>query len=112
MANRMSGHRPGGGIKSNKVIHKPQMKSEPRAQGYRPPAVSQIGQSLGNHVTERTGTVKGGVERPATTAGYQAPPGVNLNAKPNVMPCGTQHGLAEPKALPPGRPVVLERGRS
>ena len=111
MANRNSGHRAGGGIKSNKVIHKPQMKSEPRAQGYRPPAVSQIGQSLGNHVTERTGKVRGAIE-PAKTGGYNPPSGVNLNAKPTVYGCGTQHGLTAPRELPPGRPVVLERGRS
>ena len=84
------------------------MKSEPRAQGYRVPAISQIGQSLGNHTTERTGTVKGGVERPAKTAGYNAPPGVNLNAKPNVLACGSQaqHGPVAGTTKPAGRDIL------
>jgi len=107
---RLSPGGPGGGLGSKRVVHAKSLKAEPRAQGYRPAAVSQIGESLGNHTTDRSGTVKGAIE-PAKTPGYNPPPGVNLIAKPTVYGCGTQHGLTQPKALPPGRPVVLERGR-
>jgi len=83
----------------------------PRNVGVRPQAVSQIGQSLGNHATE-TGRVLRGAIEPAKTPGYNPPIGANTNSKPNVHPSGSQHSLAEPRKLPTGRPVVLERGRS
>jgi hypothetical protein len=47
----MRGHRPGGGIASNKVVHRPHGKTEPVANKYRPQGVSQYGQMQGNHVT-------------------------------------------------------------
>src|SRR5262249_6726394 len=45
------GHRPAGGISSNKVVHRPHGKTEPVANKYRPQGVSQWGQAQGSHVT-------------------------------------------------------------
>src|SRR5215469_3984140 len=47
----MKGHRPAGGISSNKVVHRPHGKTEPRANAYRPQGVSQWGQAQGSHMT-------------------------------------------------------------
>jgi hypothetical protein len=49
----MTKSRAGGGINSNKVVHRPHGKTEPRANAYRPQGVSQYGQLQGTHVTAR-----------------------------------------------------------
>jgi len=103
--------RTGGGFKSNKVVHRPSPKVEPRSQGIRPQHVAQIGGKYGDHAMEAGGKKLNPIE-PAKTRGYNAPIGPNVNAKPNLHPTGSQHGLAQPRELPAGRPVVLERGRS
>jgi len=108
MANRNSGHRPGGGAGSRQVKSISDARHRnPRNQGYRPQAVSQIGQSLGNHVTERTGKVRGAVE-PAKTRAYDPPVGADTNSKPNVLACGTQaqHGAVAGKPAAQGRDIL------
>jgi hypothetical protein len=56
------GHRPGGGLASNKrkevAVRYGQRAEEVRHQG-----VAQIGSSIGNHVTDKRGTVGRGVEK-------------------------------------------------
>ena len=47
----MAKSRAGGGINSNKVVHRPHGKTEPVANKYRPQGVSQYGQMQGSHVT-------------------------------------------------------------
>ena len=51
----------GGGIRSNKLVNKP-VKTGSRAEAVSERGTSQIGQSLGNHITDRRGTVSGAVE--------------------------------------------------
>lgn len=100
----------GGGINSRQVrSSNGGRKAEPRSQGIRPGAVSQIGSALGNKAMESPRKLNPAV--PARTPGYNAPVGANVNAKPNVHPSGGQHSLVQPRNLPAGRPVVLEPGR-
>jgi hypothetical protein len=47
----MSGHRPGGGLHSNKVVRKPVLTGAART-GITPGHAGQIGSALGNHGTE------------------------------------------------------------
>ena len=101
----------GGGIGSNKVKSGAVgRKVEPRAKGIHPGHVAQIGTALGNHATGKGKPVTGAII-PARLPGYNTPTGVNLNAKPVVHPSGGQHSLSQPKPLPSGRPVVLERDK-
>jgi hypothetical protein len=53
MATNRSGHRPGGGIASNKVVHRTGPKVEPRSKGVNPGGAGQLGQAQGNHITDR-----------------------------------------------------------
>jgi hypothetical protein len=107
MANRNSGHRAGGGLGSRQVVHAKSMKVEPKSQGVRPGFAGQIGAKLGNHVTDRRETVKGAAV-PAKTPGYNAPPGTNLNCKPNILACGTQamHGGVAGTTKPAGQDIL------
>jgi hypothetical protein len=57
----MSGHRPGGGIASNKRTEKP-VRTGVNARAMSPRGVSQIGQNMGNHVTEGKSKARGAVE--------------------------------------------------
>jgi hypothetical protein len=52
----------GGGIRSNKLVNKP-VKTGSRAEAISERGVSQIGQSMGNHVTDKRGSVDGAVEK-------------------------------------------------
>jgi hypothetical protein len=61
MAKR-NGSGAGGGIKSNKLVH-PKVQTGVRARAISERGTSQIGQSMGNHITERKGTVDGAVEK-------------------------------------------------
>jgi hypothetical protein len=47
----MAKSRAGGGPNSNKVVHRPHGKTEPRANAYRPQGVTQYGAMQGSHVT-------------------------------------------------------------
>jgi hypothetical protein len=55
MATNKGGHRPGGGYGSNKVVSKPVMTGKPARQ-YHQSGVSQFGESVGNHITNRGGS--------------------------------------------------------
>lgn len=50
------GHRPAGGIKSRNVTERPVRYGQPAQEKF-VRGVSQIGSSMGNHITERRGTV-------------------------------------------------------
>jgi hypothetical protein len=58
---KSGGHRPAGGIGSNKSVEKP-VKTGQRARAVSPRGVSQIGSSIGNHSTDRAGKLTKGVE--------------------------------------------------
>jgi hypothetical protein len=56
------GHRPGGGISSNKVVERQAPKQEPRAHAISVEAVSRYGAAQGTHVMDRGGReVRGAV---------------------------------------------------
>jgi hypothetical protein len=79
-SNRNSGHRPGGGIASNKVVQKPVMTGK-SARQYHQGGVSQFGESVGNHITNKgTSNYKGDPVR-----GSFRPPGT-----PGSVPLGNQ----------------------
>ena len=80
MVKRNSGEA-GGGIRSNKLVNKP-VKTGSRAEAISERGASQIGQSLGNHITDRRGTVSGAVER---VRGELRPQGT-----PGSVPLGNQ----------------------
>jgi hypothetical protein len=86
-------------------------KVEPRVHGIRPGAVSQIGQSLGNHAQEAGGKRLNPVI-PARTAGYNAPVGAQTNAKPTIHATGSQqqHGPPEGSPKPAGRDILSDFG--
>jgi hypothetical protein len=60
MVNRNRGGA-GGGINSNKRVERP-VKTGSRAEAISERGTSQIGQSLGNHITDRRGTVSRAIE--------------------------------------------------
>jgi hypothetical protein len=92
------GHRPGGGIASNKVVERNAPKQEPRARAVSPAAVSQMGSAMGNHATEVGRVLPGG------GSSLYAGPGLNnVGPRPtvagpgggrDVQHCGSQsqHG--------------------
>jgi len=55
MANRDSGHRPGGGIHSKNVVQQP-ARTGGGSHNARPAGVSQIGYAIGDHTTNRPGS--------------------------------------------------------
>jgi hypothetical protein len=80
MANRNSGHRPGGGIASNKVVQKPVRTGQPARQCHQG-GVSQFGESVGSHTThERDSDYRGDKVR-----GAYRPPGT-----PGSVPLGNE----------------------
>ena len=112
MAKQMSGHKPGGGSASRVVTEKPQRLGTP-ARGMHPGGVSQLGEAVGNKITEKRGssnyrgdpwtdgkkpisTPLGNTVSAATTCG----PGGSRE----VMRSGTQgqHGSANPGQPTPG----------
>jgi hypothetical protein len=112
MANRNAG----GGFGSRVVKSGPAgRKVEPRPRAVSPGAVSQIGSSMGNHVTEvgREMNPRGASEPLYSGQGYKAPYGVKLNAKPEVMGSGTQgcHGPVAGQVPKGGRDILSEYGR-
>jgi hypothetical protein len=92
-----SGHKPGGGYGSNKVVERSAPKVEPRARAVSPAAVSQLGGALGDHATEVGRVLPGG------GSSLYAGPGLNnVGPRPtaegpgggrDVQHCGSQHGL-------------------
>ena len=55
MANRNSGHIPGGGIASNKITERP-VRTGTGSRGTHPGGVAQLGQHTGDHTTNRPGS--------------------------------------------------------
>jgi hypothetical protein len=119
MATNRSGHKPGGGIASNKVVHRPHGKTEPIANKYRPQGVSQYGQMQGTHTTNRTESNYRG-EPKRGGRGYE-PPGmisdpvkaVGVGGGREVMRSGGQgtHGAVNPgNPRPAGRDILREFG--
>ena len=80
MANRNSGHRPGGGYASRQVVSKPVRTGQPARQ-YHQGGVSQFGESVGNHITNKgTSNYRGDPVR-----GSFRPPG-----SPGSVPLGNE----------------------
>ena len=109
MANRNSGHRPGGGIASTVVRHSTNPKSEPKPHARNPAKVGQWGQMQGNHATALGGSrtpYKG--EPDFTRQGYSPPVGPTslANNGPKcegrtIYKTGTQ---CQTGAVNPGKP--------
>jgi len=58
MANRDSGHRPGGGIHSKNVVQQP-VRTGTGSRGTRPGGVQMLGTMQGDHVTTSGGSATG-----------------------------------------------------
>lgn len=111
------GHRPAGGIKSRVVTEKP-VRYGDRASKISERGVSQIGQSLGNHVTDRRQVVNP-IEkvRAGAMGGMGSVPLGNAMAQPcgpqgqgrTVMRSGSQ-SAAVTRAIPAGRPILSDFG--
>jgi hypothetical protein len=117
---RSAGHRPAGGPRSRNVTEKP-VRVGKAAQGHNVKAVSQVGQNLGDHITERRGTVnpvERDQERSPVSAGI--PQGNETN-----KPCGPkgegrtlygqsgsqqQYGSANPGRPTPARDILNDYG--
>ena len=81
------GHRPAGGIRSNKNVSPPVRYGEARKEK-RVAAVSQIGQSLGNHVTDRRQKVNP-IEKVEGRQGISVPLGNEVAKNVGKGGCGT-----------------------
>jgi hypothetical protein len=86
MATNRSGYRPGGGLHSRQVVHRPHGKTEPVANKYRPHGVSQYGQMQGSHIT-RGGESDYRGEAKRGGRGYE-PPGMITNPLNTDRPGG------------------------
>jgi hypothetical protein len=93
-------HKPGGGIESNKTVHRPQPKVEPRPHAISKEAVSQIGVKVGFKKDE---LVRGsGYATPVGPTPSVAGPGGGRTCYES----GSQHGLNKnPQPLPRGRSI-------
>jgi hypothetical protein len=76
------GHKAAGGVASRNVANVRAPKAEPVANRASVKGVSQIGQMLGNHITERNKVLKG-VAKPVFDGrrGYEPPVGPTDNVK-------------------------------
>jgi hypothetical protein len=115
----MSKSRSGGGITSNKVVHRPAPKAEPRSRAVNPAYADQLGRALGNHATNSGKTLKGGAVPMDAGRGYQGPKGpsdnvaaVGVGGGRTVMKSGTQsmHGQPVRSATPPARDILGDFG--
>jgi hypothetical protein len=107
-----SNHRPAGGLKSRQVVHKPQQLGA-GARGVDKKWVSQIGQSMGNHITERGEPVRGvrardpykGPSMNPTRYGNEiaAATVCGPGGSREVLKSGSQHGLTTRSNNPRGR---------
>src|SRR6516165_9635044 len=76
MATHRSGHHPAGGISSNKVVHRPHGKTEPKPHARNPARVAQYGQMQGSHITHgKESSYRG--EPDFTRSGYATPVGIS-----------------------------------
>jgi hypothetical protein len=87
MATNRSGHRPGGGIASRNVTHRNAPKREPRPRAINPSAVNQLGNLLGDHITNKATTGYRGEEL-VRGKGYSGP----IGPTDNVAACGVGGG--------------------
>jgi hypothetical protein len=106
---RSSGMRPGGGINSAVVKHRPLPKTaKPTAHAISPRGVSQIGASIGNHATGDPKRLKRGVESLNAGAGYQPPVGPKPSLPVGVGAGYVHHGKSGTNAVHgptnPGQP--------
>lgn len=119
MAMRRSGRGSGGGIGNNKVTHRNAPKAEPRPRAMSPGAVSQLGNKVGDHVTNKASTGYRGEEL-VRGKGYSGPVGPTDNVKAvgvgggrTTYHCGTQdqHGAPAPGNAPAkNRDILSEFG--
>jgi hypothetical protein len=113
---RRSGTGSGGGIGMNKVTHRTEPKREPRARAINPSAVNQLGNLLGDHITNKSSTNYRG-EPLVRGAGCNAPVGpTNLaqsgpGAGRTVMRSGGQgtHGATNPGNAPAKSTDILRQ---
>ena len=98
---RRSGTGSGGGLGSRPVTHAKAPKAEPRPNKMNVKGVSQIGQSIGDHITEKGKVLKNVIKPLHDGRGYSPPVGPTDNVKAvgvaggrNVYKSGAQHGLA------------------
>jgi hypothetical protein len=105
----MANHRPAGGLKSKNVSNVRAGKAEPYPNKMNLKGVSQIGQSMGNHLTEKTKVLKNVPSPLYGGRGYSQPVGPT----DNVAACGVGGGRVIYKSgsqggmtkTPPARPV-------
>lgn len=105
----MAKSRAGGGINSNKVVHRPHGKTEPRAHAKHPSGVSQLGQRQGDHVTTHGGSATGYRGDPVRAGRGYEPPGmisdpvkaVGVGGGRTIYKTGTQ---CQTGAANPGNP--------
>jgi hypothetical protein len=119
----MSKSKAGGGIRSRNVTERP-VKTGKGATKYNVKGVSQVGQSLGDHITNRRqhvnpvekvrdgalgamGNVPLGNARAAELSGANCGVGKGRT----VMRSGSQQGLAPARPVPAGRNTLAEFGR-
>jgi hypothetical protein len=116
MATNRSGHRPAGGIGSNKVTHRTAPKVEPKAYAKRPAGAAGIGSFYGDHTTNRPGSSGFKGEKLDGGRGYSPPVGptdnvaaVGVGGGRTVSGCGSQgtHGATNPGSpRPAGRGIL------
>jgi hypothetical protein len=112
----MKGHRPAGGISSNKVVHRPHGKTEPRTHAKHPSGVSQLGQSQGDHVTTHGGGKTDYRGDPVRAGRGYEPPGmisnpvsaVGVGGGRTIYKTGTQdqYGNVAGTRRPAGRQIL------
>jgi hypothetical protein len=85
----MKGHKPGGGIKSRNVAEKGVRTGAPRER-IRHSGVAQIGQRVGNHVTNQGATGYGGINPFGAGQGYPSELGNTLAARTVCGPGGSR----------------------
>ena len=109
---RRSGQGSGGGFGSKPVTHVKAPKAEPRPHAKSVKAVSQIGTSIGNHITGRGKVLSSTIRAVDAGRGYSPPVGPSDNVKAigvgggrTVMRSGqqAQHGSVAGARRPPGR---------
>jgi hypothetical protein len=102
----MSNHRPGGGIESNKVVHRQAPKAEPKPHRASPAGASQLGQQV---AYEKDQLISRG-------GGYANPVGPTDNVKAvgvgggrTIHKSGSQHGLVT-RQMPEGTDILSQFG--
>jgi hypothetical protein len=119
MAMKQSGHKPAGGIGSNKVTHKFVPKVEPLSKRVNPAAADQLGRSLGNQAMEPGGKMLKGAGQPVYGGpGYSTPKGPTPQTKAGpgsgrtIHHSGSQgiHGGVAGQKAPQAREIIEKAG--